>query len=87
MNDVQSNLSLLLIAINSIAAAVAAYYGFRNHQIGQTNAAKIDAVQVTQNGTTHALAGNLAIEQAKNSDLIRTLAANTIPATPPPEAP
>lgn len=87
MNDTQSNLSLLLIAINSIAAAVAAYYGFRNHQVGAANSAKIDAVQVAQDGTTHTLAGNLAIEQAKNSDLIRTLAASTIPATPPPEAP
>lgn len=33
---------LVLTAVNSIAVAVAAYYGYRNHAIGTSNAAKID---------------------------------------------
>jgi hypothetical protein len=69
MTEAQSIVSLALQAVIGIAAAVAAYYGYRNHQVGTTNSAKIDTAQ------------------AKNEDLIRSLAASAVPIPPPPEPP
>jgi uncharacterized protein HemX len=87
MTEAQSIVSLALQAVIGIAAAVAAYYGYRNHQVGTTNSAKIDQVKLTTDGTSHTLAANLATAQAKNEDLIRSLAASAVPISPPPEPP
>lgn len=52
MNETQGIISLALQAVIGVAAAVAAYYGYRNHEVGKSNAAKIDAVQATTNSLT-----------------------------------
>jgi len=85
MNPTESLISLGLQAVIGVAAAVAAYYGYRNHQVGTNNSAKIDKVQATTDGAAHALASNLATSQAANEDVIRALAASTITPKPPQE--
>lgn len=59
MTEPQSIASLVLQAVIGIAAAVAAYYGYKNHgmavstnQVAKSNAAKIDAVQATATALT-----------------------------------
>ena len=84
MNETQGIVSLVLQAVIGVAAAVAAYYGYRNHALGQTNAAKIDQVQKTTDGAASTLAATLTSSQTKNEDLIRSLAATNLP---PPTAP
>jgi hypothetical protein len=89
-------------AVTAVAVAATAYYTWRNNLVahatsakvddvqGTANvvAAKVDAVQVATDGTSHALAESLRASQAKNEDLIRSLAgAGLLPATPPPSSP
>jgi hypothetical protein len=82
MPEPTSIIALVLQAIIGVAAAVAAYYGYKNHGVGQSNAVKLDEVKVATNGTNTALASSLATTQGKNEDLIRTLAASNIPLPP-----
>jgi hypothetical protein len=49
MNETQGLISLFFQAVIGVAAAVAAYYGYRNHETGKVNSAKIDQVQATTN--------------------------------------
>jgi hypothetical protein len=79
----EADFQLTVTCVTAIAGAYAAYYGQKNHAVGQANAVKLNAVQETSNGTAHALAANLASNQSKNEDIIRSLAASTIPGTPP----
>jgi hypothetical protein len=91
MNEAQSIVSLFFQAVIGVAAAVAAYYGYKNHNVGQSNATKlvavqnsVAAVQESTNGTQHILAANLADSQQKNENLLRSIAAgNASTVTPP----
>lgn len=40
----EADFSLVMQAVIGIAAAVAAFYGYRNHEVGKSNAAKIDTL-------------------------------------------
>jgi len=68
----------------AICGTITAIYAAQAHKQGQLNAAKIDAVQGTVDGASHALAANLQQSQNANEAVIRTLAASTITPKPPP---
>jgi len=100
MNDTQSIISLILQTIIGISAAVAAYYGFKNHAIGQSNAVKIDQVQetaVTKDAvaqvqrtasvTKDAIETHAVVAQISSAAIIHTLAEGMIPVDIPPQAP
>jgi hypothetical protein len=69
------DVNLAVQAVTAVAVAITAYYGYRNNQIAHATSAKVDAVQVTQDGVGHALAKSLEDNQQQNQDLIRNLAA------------
>lgn len=81
--DYQLTVTSITAIVVAVTGSVTAYFGYRNHVQGQTNEAKISAVQTTVDGATHALASNLAASQAKNEEVIRTLASATLPQPPP----
>jgi len=85
--DYQLTVTTIGTVLVAITGTITAVFGYRNHQQGQANAAKIDQVQATTDGTAHTLATNLAASQNANEEVIRTLAASAITPKPPPEAP
>jgi len=89
-------------SITAVAVAATAYFTWSNNRVAHATshkvddvqstatsvAAKVDAVQVATDGTSHVLAESLKNSQAKNEDLIRSLAgAGLLPAAPPPADP
>jgi Na+/glutamate symporter len=85
--DYQLTVTTIGTVLVAVTGTITAVFGYRNHQVSQENAAKIDQVQATTNGTQHALASNLAASQSANEAIIRQLAASTIPPVPPPTTP
>lgn len=80
--DIQTDIQLLLTAVSSVAAAVAAVYSAKNHGIGTSNAAKLDAVKVSTDGNTAALNTALAVSQAQTNTLQESISPTT-PLQPP----
>jgi hypothetical protein len=85
--DFQLTVSAITPIVVAVCGTITAVYAAQAHQQGQVNAAKIDAVKETVDGSAHALASNLQTQSNLQADTIRTLAANTLTTKPPPEAP
>jgi hypothetical protein len=79
----EADYQLTIQCVTAVAGAIAAFYGVRNHQQAKSNGQAIAQVQETTNGTQHALASNLAINQNADSSVIRDLARSTIPPITP----
>lgn len=81
--DTELIVSSLTAIVVAITGSVTAYYGYRNHALGQVNSNKLDVVQQATGGAAHTLA-------SKNDDLIRSFVAGatgapvSLPPSPPP---
>ena len=82
--DFQLTLTTVSTVVVAITGTITAVFGYRNHVTGQQNAAAIAEVKAATDGTNHTLAANLAANQAANENVIRAIAASTIPSPPPP---
>lgn len=83
--DYQLTITSVTAIVVAVTGTLSAKYASQAHKQGQTNEAKIDAVQTKVDGTATKLADNLAETQKANEQVIRTIAASTI--APKPEAP